>query len=452
MLLRCLQCDHVGEVMSVIPVRNGRLIQLDCGHTSTYDVGINAMPREYEWEDEEEPDMGKHVPWLTAICRSCGSKFMPVPDDARREFCPICREDLGIHTGEDAVEFLRLYDKGAITAVTQAERRALKGKVVPIKAAEPVNPEVVAEAVKQLIDYQVAPFTEFAKPITYVMYKNGLFEVRHSDLATVYVETKDVLGLDTICRPGIHLNLPKVPLEMLKQTISFFRGVCQRQNSSSEALVQIWWDRQDKRHFLYIPEQQASGGSVKPTSCFDQDVDGRWLRVGDIHSHGTAMSAHFSGIDNADEESITTERIFGVIGKVAQPIPEWDWRMRTRGGFIPLNVVDIFDIPTQDFTFTITSERLFKSINDKTAFKDGQVVLSCPVDPFTDVEIPEEWYARVKGWTAGHGQGHFWDKDRTPAMMKGYVFINGEEYMVEDYKMTPTGHRLVKKGEVTIHG
>ena len=150
---------------------------------------------------------------------------------------------------------------------------------------------------------------------------------------------------------------------------------------------------------------------------------------------------------------MTTERIFGVIGKVAQSIPEWAFRMRTRDGFIPLNMVDVFEIPEKEHKFTIPAKALFEAMGEKDGIKDGRVVLSCPVDPFADVPIPEEWVKRVggsKGWMGfrGHDGKFVSGSQQSLPPMRGYLFIQNSEFEVLDNgELRPTGKHLIPKGE-----
>lgn len=387
--------------------------------------------------------------WNQQTCAGCGEPFAIVGGTALQQLiCEECMTDFGIETEEDVKEMLDMFGFNSHhNHQTTAETRKLPEK-------PKVDPKIVAAGVRTQVDYKVMPVSEYKKPINYVCAKNGLFEVRKSDLATIVVKPKEVLGVVEELQEGVTLNLPKVPFLFLQQTVSFFRGVEERRNSSSEALVQVWWDRETKSHQMHVPEQTVSGGGVTHRSVFDIDNSGKYFHVMDIHSHGSGMSAFWSGTDNNDEKHVTTDRLFGVIGKVKEPMPMWKWRMRTRDGFIDLNVADIFEMPKETFDFTVKSEDIFRIIGTEgTGFKDGKVQLWCPVDPFGNVEVPKEWYEQVKGhqhqpW--GH-QSHG-GITRFPKVIKGYVFINGLEYLVEGDKITATGHKLLKRSELPNGG
>jgi PRTRC genetic system protein A len=402
-------------------------------------------------------------------CLTCDLSFITPFKGAMGKFCPLCKNDLGLENDEDAQEMLNLMGEGKVDVKLFHRGKGKDEKVnapfwgmgsaaqlVPhpkdVKVKPPVDPKQVALGQRTMIDVQMAPVRVYEKPITYVLYEDGLYEVRHSDLATITSKAKTVLGVVEKGKEGIEWNLPPIPFILLQQTISFFRAVCKERNSSSEALVQIWWDREKKEYSLYIPEQEASAGGVHPTSIHDEGNSGQWFRVGDIHSHGSGMGAFFSGTDDGDERNITTERVFGVIGRVAQAIPEWAFRMRTRDGFIPLNLVDVFEIPEKECKFTIPSKALFEAMGVKDAVKDGRVSLSCPVDPFEDVTIPAEWVKRVsgsKGWMGYRGSdGKFQRGVQSLPSMRGYLYVSGQEMEIcEDGTMKPTGCHLMSKEE-----
>lgn len=350
------------------------------------------------------------------------------------------------------------HDNGNGHKATHNEKRAAQQPAAP--KPDPVK---VAQGVRTQCDYAVMPADGGEMPtprkaITYYCAKNGLFEVRHSEVATIIARPKEVLGVSQELKEGVRLNLPKIPFLFLQQTVAFFRGVEKKRNSSSEAIVQIWWDNEEKRHQIHVPEQQVGGASVHHNSTFDQDNSGRYIHFADIHSHTSTMSAFWSGTDNADERRVCGERVFGVIGKINQPIPDWKWRLGTRGGFIDMNITDVVEMPTEDFRFNISASELYRCINDPNTFKDGRVSLWCPVSPFdADVAVPDEWYSNVKGHSVGGGhhgsvygysnRGGYIQQTRFPAMMRGMLYIDGEEFEVDGNSVRRTGNKLVKKGE-----
>lgn len=390
--------------------------------------------------------MGKNrSSWNQHTCLACGETFavMAEGDPIADYVCRTCIQDFGIETDEDVKEMLDMF---GFTG-NNNHHGHVQNVTTPPKPK--VDPKAVAAGIRAQIDYKVAPVSRYDKPITYLCAKNGLFEVRHSDLATVIVKPKEILGVTEEMKEGVTLNLPRVPYLFLQQTVSFFRGVEAKMNHSSEALVQIWWNRETKLHEMHVPEQRVSGGSVNHTSVFDLDSSGKYFHVMDIHSHGSNMSAFWSGTDNADEARVTTDRMFGVIGKVKDPIPMWKWRMRTRDGFIDLSVADIFELPQEKINFTVQSEDIFRLMGTENGVKEGRVQLWCPVNPFGNVDVPAEWYEQVKGnqWS-GQQQHGFGSMTRFPKQIKGFIYINGLEYEADgEGQIKATGHKLLTKEE-----
>lgn len=393
--------------------------------------------------------------WNQYQCQGCGEPFAILGGTAIETLmCAECIKDFGIETEEDVKELLDMFGFNSGTHQPQDSVRKITDGKQDAPPKPKVDPKVVAAGIRTQVDYKVLPVSEYKKPINYVCAKNGLFEVRKSDLATVTVRPKEVLGVVEELKEGVTLNLPKVPFLFLQQTISFFRGVEAKMNGSSEALVQVWWDREAKAHQMHVPEQNVSGGSVRHQSVFDLDNSGKYFHVMDIHSHGSGMSAFWSGTDNNDEMRVTTDRLFGVIGKVKDPIPMWKWRMRTRDGFIDLSVADIFELPKEEFDFKVTSADIFRMLGSDTGFKDGKVQLWCPVNPFSNVDVPKEWYDQVKGYS--HGGGHGWqghgNVTRFPKTIKGFIYINGLEYESDgSAALKATGRRLMTAAEFAQH-
>lgn len=364
--------------------------------------------------------------------------------------CQMCLQAFGIETMEDMEEIIQMFD----------QQHNGNGHA-PAKPASKVDPAKVAEGIRSQCDYTVLPLTGNIvprAPITYACAKNGLFEIRHSDVATVTVRPKEVLGVTQELQEGVKLNLPKIPFLMLQQTIAFFRGVEQKFGGSNEAIVQIWWDREKQEYHMHIPEQQVSGGSVRHESEFDKDNSGKFIHYADIHSHTSRMSAFWSGVDNADEKKVCGERVFGVIGMINQPVPDWKWRLGTRGGFIDLNITDVVEVPQTDMPFRVKGEELFKLLNGAAeTFAGGRVRLWCDVPaPDWNVSVPAEWYTKVRGYGHSHqshssvvgsfhGRGHGAHQPRLPGVVRGMLYIDNIEYEVRDNEMKPTGRKLNKE-------
>lgn len=95
------------------------------------------------------------------------------------------------------------------------------------------------------------------------------------------------------------LRLPKIPVDIYNKIVSLFKKYAQLYNV--ECLARVLWDIDEERYCLVVPFQQVSISSVYP---IQQEHD-EWLithiPVLEIHSHGVAFDAFWSGIDDADE-------------------------------------------------------------------------------------------------------------------------------------------------------
>jgi len=182
-----------------------------------------------------------------------------------------------------------------------------------------------------------------AKPIKFIMAKNGVMKVVQNAIGLFIVEAGDVPGLPDIAE-GLLLDIPKIPYHMLLETITFFKAVMEKYNNS-EAMVQFYYDKETSSYIMYCPDQEVSGVSVK----FKRSavMDDTYTLVLDIHSHNT-MAARFSGIDDADEKET---RIFGVIGKLKDESPEMRFRLSVGGDFKEIGVFDIFEHPFPSTSF-----------------------------------------------------------------------------------------------------
>lgn len=469
MTSRHLHCPHCGAdaaVRSELSLATRLIVRLDCGH---YIVTLVS--------DSGDSSMGKpHMTARNAVCIACDTPFVTYMEGPYYEFCIACREGMGIVTysqAEDLIAGLNLVpvsDRAAIVADLKERRRAAlpvlpAGRVLQISTPPP-NPAAVLAGIRAQIDYSrladdAAP--DVAAPISYIIAKNGLFEVRDNDIARIITQPKEVLGVATEMQAGIERKLPPVPFEMLRTTIAFFREVVAKR-SGAEAIVRVWWDRETSTYSIRIPEgtQRVTGGGVHHDDNFDVDVSGRYLLVMDIHSHNT-MSAFWSGIDDADERKAPEGRMLGVIGKLTSLMPEWKWRMRTREGFVELTVADVFDVPTEaPVPFTVSWRILMAVLG--TADERGHVGLKVPIDPFRDATFPIEWMERVSNnWHSGHGSysGHSGHAGFSGATLYGpakqFIYIldtaSGklQEHLIDGAVVSLTGKELDLGSSYIIH-
>ena len=412
-------------------------------------------------------------------CIGCSTQFRYWGKSDFSQFCHDCRLELGIRSDADAKQIIHVIDMVSVAEWEKQMEEAVKlraaGKPVwkqplarpgesHVSRLQPVGPPMdaakVAAAVRSQVEYGLTTednLTALTAPTSFVLAKNGLFEIRHAETVDIILQHSDkpILGLVTELKPGVKWNIPRMPYVFLRQTVALFRETCKRKGGSNEAFVRVWWNVTKKEYSILVPDQHVSGGSVQHVDDFDQMPSGEWVAVADIHSHGSSMSAFFSGVDDGDERRAPEGRVCGVIGKVNQPLPEWKWRLRTREGFIDLNVTDCFDFREVNeqapLPFTVKMSVVFDSMVDAANVKDGEVRLLCPVDPFHDATCPEEWHARIgthahggraggAGYITGGANAHGWgNQDRTQ-----YVFIREGDQLVE-WEVTGTVRKTTGK-------
>jgi PRTRC genetic system protein A len=171
--------------------------------------------------------------------------------------------------------------------------------------------------------------------VRYVMGHDGVYEVRHTDIGTFKIKAKTIKGAELITE-GVDLNLPRIPVRILQQAISFFKAVMATFNNA-EAIIQIYWSRDRHDYYVYVPKQEVSQAQCHYVNSMD-DVQLNDLLVADIHSHNS-MGAFFSGTDNADDQE---PRISGVIGKLDTVMPEMKFRISMGGSYCEIKPDVIF--------------------------------------------------------------------------------------------------------------
>ena len=181
------------------------------------------------------------------------------------------------------------------------------------------------------------------KEVTYVPLKDGvIYQVRNNDIGIFIVPADPVPGQSPQANRYFHFCLPKLPASLLLQVVSFFQYICQK--NGTEVLVNLLYDKTEQKYICDVPEQTVSGCEVTTNAEYD---DSRYLHVMDIHSHNT-MPAFFSSIDDVDE---LVSRLYMVIGRLDEAVPQIKLRASCGGKFIPLEVEKIFDIPKDSCPF-----------------------------------------------------------------------------------------------------
>ena len=163
----------------------------------------------------------------------------------------------------------------------------------------------------------------------------NVYEMRKNDVGCFTTKLNCVKGLSKI-RAGFTSALPLIPEEFICEAVSFFRSFM-NEESETEVLLNLYWNKLTKEYFLYAPKQTVSKYEVK-TELSDIDTE-KWIHVAEIHSHNS-MQAKFSSTDDNDEKA---SRIYMVIGRLNRLFPTISARVAGGGGFVDIDPNSIIE-------------------------------------------------------------------------------------------------------------
>ena len=158
----------------------------------------------------------------------------------------------------------------------------------------------------------------------YIMAGDGLYlRAKNAHLtATVCIAPQEIRGLAPL-KEEIQLLHGKIPLYFLNLALSI---LCIKPDT--EQYLAVTWQG---NYSLNVPSQLQTAGSVTY-----ETLPGTIL---DIHSHVGGVPAHFSGIDNRDEQGLC---LYAVVGDLRNLCPTIDLRLGIYGYFMPLKKEDVF--------------------------------------------------------------------------------------------------------------
>ena len=181
------------------------------------------------------------------------------------------------------------------------------------------------------------------KAIAYIPAQDGrVYEMRRNEIGTFVAPSLHIAELEDI-RAGFQMSLPRLPANLLKQIIAFFRRVCVDYGRDVEALVNVLWDREKGEYVLHVPPQRIDKASVETDLSAQPDPE-RYLHVMDVHSHNT-MAARFSRTDDLDEQAT---RLYMVIGRLDRYYPDIRCRFACGGRHVEIpaeQVCERTDVP-----------------------------------------------------------------------------------------------------------
>jgi hypothetical protein len=158
----------------------------------------------------------------------------------------------------------------------------------------------------------------------YILAADGLY-LRANNLqiaATVCIAPQEIRGLAPL-KEEIQLLHGKIPVYFLKLALSI---LCIKPDI--EQYLAVTWQG---NYSLSVPSQSQTAVSVTY-----ETLPGTVL---DIHSHVGGVPAHFSGIDNRDEQGLC---LYAVVGDLHNLCPTIELRLGIYGYFIPLEKEAIF--------------------------------------------------------------------------------------------------------------
>ena len=172
-------------------------------------------------------------------------------------------------------------------AAMKAEIEKSKAFLDSLKKGKVKDPECVVKPQirmqkKGIADYKgVFPTLEAArasnKVICLIPSRDGqTYEMRRSELGE-FIAPKHKITEFSEVRAGFRPALPRIPQELLRAIIGFFRSQMES-GAEFEALVRIYWDREEQKFIPFVPKQRATKDRVT-VRLTDEDLpdDTRYL-------------------------------------------------------------------------------------------------------------------------------------------------------------------------------
>ena len=171
-----------------------------------------------------------------------------------------------------------------------------------------------------------------------------IYELRKMEQGEFIAPKNNVVDFSEI-RAGFAPALPKIPAQFMGEIIAFFRAFM-TENEENEAFVQIYWDKEEKRFFAYVPKQSVCKEEVEANlrGC-PYDDEERYICYADIHSHNS-MDAFFSGKDDRDERSVG---LYFVLGELDHFYPEIKARIFCGDNFVTIDPATVIEGLEQPF-------------------------------------------------------------------------------------------------------
>ena len=265
-------------------------------------------------EDFPELDDGKRVTWTVEY----GKISKPISAPKKTEIAK-CKSEI-----EASKEFL--------DALKKAKDKSPVCKLVP---------KVTAQSKGAMPQYK-GVFSSFdaaergGKMISLFPSGDGrVYEMRKTEMGRFITPVSETNAIQKV-RAGFIPALPLIPAESLFYILRFFKYMAHM--GSYEALANIYWDKQEEKFVIDIPEQTVTPTSVSGKISAEYSSD-RYIHYVDIHSHNN-MNAFFSKTDNRDEKAA---RVYAVVGKISGFFPEIKVRIANSRSFVEIDPSVVFE-------------------------------------------------------------------------------------------------------------
>jgi proteasome lid subunit RPN8/RPN11 len=188
----------------------------------------------------------------------------------------------------------------------------------------------------------------------YVLAANGLYMCRNHPFFRSCTKARGFPGELEEVTPFLHQSFPKIPKELMQQTVGFFSAVAEEHGS--EAGLFLAWNRETEAVELVVAPQTATvstawnGGVHAVGLQYDvpTDLAPELLIFGDIHSHVDG-AAYASGTDVHDE--MDKPGLHVVVGRIGQEPPDVHAEIvvdGTRFSVDPLDVIAGYERRTEE--------------------------------------------------------------------------------------------------------
>lgn len=211
-----------------------------------------------------------------------------------------------------------------------------------------VKPKVTAQSKGTAAYKGVFPSVESAKASDKVIclfpgQDGHVYELRKTEMGDFIAPKHNIVEFSSV-RAGFTPALPLIPKELMGRIISFFRCFM-NESEEFEALVHIYWDREQEEFTLFVPRQRVSKVSIDADLRGDALPEDRYLHYADVHSHNS-MEAKFSPIDDRDEKAT---RLYFVIGHLERYYPSITARFSCGGTYQEIDPALVLESIGEDF-------------------------------------------------------------------------------------------------------